>query len=173
MRILTFLDIVSRLLERVSKRLNRGDSLGTRIGFKIRTGMEASTGWEAVFGGSAGTPGGGGAGLRHDSGNCGAVRREYQLRGTRTAGMVPAGTGAAIPTVAASAGAAEKNGTAGGIARVSARQSKGGLRVAPLVFTVIARSKARFPPTVADPPPHPIYYQLVIRPRAFRSDASA
>jgi hypothetical protein len=37
---------------------------------------------EAVFGGSAGTRGGGGAGWRHDSGNCGAVRREYQFRGT-------------------------------------------------------------------------------------------
>src|SRR5450830_1648807 len=67
------------LLEHLPKRLNRGVPLRERIGFKVRTGMEASMDGETVFGGSAWARCWCGARWRYHPGNCGATWSEYQL----------------------------------------------------------------------------------------------
>src|SRR5665811_1052202 len=66
-------------LEHLPKRLNRGVPLRERIGFKVRTGMEASMDGETVFGGSAWARCWCGARWRYHPGNCGATWSEYQL----------------------------------------------------------------------------------------------
>src|SRR5665811_1155678 len=66
-------------LEHLPKRLNRGIPLRERIGFKVRTGMEASMDGETVFGGSAWARCWCGARWRYHPGNCGATWSEYQL----------------------------------------------------------------------------------------------
>src|SRR5216684_3252278 len=75
---------ISKLcLERFPKRLNLA---GFPCGHESdsRFVLERRPVWdgEAVFGGSAGTRSEGGAGWRHDSGNGGTTRCEYQLCGT-------------------------------------------------------------------------------------------
>jgi hypothetical protein len=56
---------------------------------------------------------------------CNTASAVTAIAGTRTAGMVPAGIGAGTATVAAWAGAAEKDGTAGGIAKVTKGRPSG------------------------------------------------
>src|SRR5450759_4406155 len=72
-------DTKTAALEHLPKRLNRGVPLRERIGFKVRTGMEASMDGETVFGGSAWARCWCGARWRYHPGNCGATWSEYQL----------------------------------------------------------------------------------------------
>src|ERR1035437_3208260 len=71
--------VVNIGLEHLPKRLNRGVPLRERMGFKARTGMEASMDGETDLAGSAFARGWCVARWRYHPGNCGATWSEYQL----------------------------------------------------------------------------------------------